>query len=260
MTTDKDSTTFKISLSWTSLTASEGLKISRKPPTPRRSPNGGSAEFQSVSRSYESKYNIEQIAAKTGKSPAYIAQRVKLTELVPVAVYAFYSDEIGVGHALLLAKLPTDKQEEALISCFQEEWSASRDRKAKRILLPARTLQSWIEQNILLLLKGAPFDKREAHLVAIAGSCVDVRSGQDTISSCFPTSEKDACTDPSCYQVKVGAHVAKLFMRSRSVSRSARPMASNRKAARSCAQPVHRHSRRETEDEGRSQAARIQGV
>src|ERR1700694_5356146 len=42
MTTDKDSTTGKNPSSWTSLTASEGLKINRKPATPRRSPAGGS--------------------------------------------------------------------------------------------------------------------------------------------------------------------------------------------------------------------------
>ena len=158
----------------------------------------------------EPKYSVEQIAAKTGKSPAYIAQRLKLTELVPVAVDAFYAEEIGVGHALLLAKLPADKQEGALTACFQEEWSASRDRKAKRILLPVRTLQTWIEQNILLLLKDAPFDKKDAHLVAIAGGCVDCpkRTGHNKLLF-TDLGKQDACTDPSCYQAKVDAHVAK---------------------------------------------------
>ena len=35
--------------------------------------------------------------------------------------------------------------------------------RAKRILLPVRNLQFWIERNILLFLKDAPFDKRDAH-------------------------------------------------------------------------------------------------
>jgi ParB family chromosome partitioning protein len=56
------------------------------------------------------KYSIEQIAAKLGKSPVFVASRLKLTDLVPVAVEAFYADEIGVGHSLLLAKLPADQQ------------------------------------------------------------------------------------------------------------------------------------------------------
>jgi ParB family chromosome partitioning protein len=158
----------------------------------------------------EPKYSIEQIAAKTGKSPTYIAQRLKLAELSAPVVEAFYADEIGVGHALLLAKLPADHQEEALKECFQEEWSSSRDRKAKRIVLPVRHLQAWIEQNVLLLLKDAPFDKRDAHLVAIAGSCVDCskRTGHNKLLF-SDLGKQDACTDPSCYQAKVNAHVAK---------------------------------------------------
>lgn len=158
----------------------------------------------------EPTYSIEQIAAKTGKSPAYVAQRVKLTELTEAVIEAFYRDEIGVGHALLLAKLPADKQDEALQACFREDWAATSERKAKRILLPVRSLQTWIEQNILLLLKDAPFDKREAHLVAIAGSCVDCpkRTGHNKLLFA-DLGKQDACTDPSCYQAKVDAHVAK---------------------------------------------------
>jgi len=155
-------------------------------------------------------YSIEQIAAKTGKQPAFVAARLKLIDLVPAAVEAFYRDEIGVGHALLLAKLPADQQEHALSACFREDWGASSDRKAKRILLPVRSLQFWIEQNVLLLLKDAPFDKRDAHLVAIAGSCVDCpkRTGHNKLLF-SDLGKQDACTDPSCYQAKVGAHVAK---------------------------------------------------
>ena len=158
----------------------------------------------------EPKYSIEQIAATTGKNPSYIAQRMRLTELSAPVVEAFYAEEIGVGHALLLAKLPADKQEAALTACFQEEWSASRNRKSKRILLPVRNLQIWIEQNILLVLKDAPFDKRDEHLVAIAGSCVDCpnRTGHNKLLFA-DLGKQDACTNPSCYQAKVDAHVAK---------------------------------------------------
>jgi ParB family transcriptional regulator, chromosome partitioning protein len=158
----------------------------------------------------EPKYSIEQIASKIGKPPAYVATRLKLTELAEVVVEEFYREEIGVGHALLLAKLPLDKQEEALKECFQEEWSATRDRKAKRIILPVRHLQAWIEQNILLVLKDAPFDKKDAHLIAIAGSCVDCpkRTGHNKLLFA-DLGKQDACTDPNCYQAKVDGHLAK---------------------------------------------------
>jgi ParB family chromosome partitioning protein len=75
-----------------------------------------------------------------------------------------------------------------------------------------RSLQFWIEQNVLLFLKDAPFDKREAHLVAIARSCVDCpkRTGHNKLLF-SDLGKQDACTDPSCYQAKVDAHVAKLI-------------------------------------------------
>jgi ParB family transcriptional regulator, chromosome partitioning protein len=53
----------------------------------------------------EPKYTVEQLAAKIGKTPSFVASRVRLTELIAPAVEAFYAEEIGVGHALLLAKL-----------------------------------------------------------------------------------------------------------------------------------------------------------
>jgi ParB family chromosome partitioning protein len=157
----------------------------------------------------EPKYSIEQISARTGKSPAYVAARLKLTELAPVVVEAFYREEIGVGHALLLAKLQPDQQEQALAACFREDWGTGKQ-KAKGILLPVRNLQFWIEQNILLILKDAPFDKRDAQLVSTAGSCVDCpkRTGHNKLLFA-DVSRQDACSDPNCYGSKVSAHVAK---------------------------------------------------
>jgi ParB family transcriptional regulator, chromosome partitioning protein len=165
--------------------------------------------FRALLNLDEPKYSIEQIAARTGKSPAYIAARLKLTELAPVVVEAFYREEIGVGHALLLAKLQPDQQEQALAACFKEDWSAG-GQKAKRILLPVRSLQFWIESNILLVLKLAPFDKRDAQLVPAAGSCVDcpMRTGHNKLLF-SDLGKLDACTAPTCYQAKVDAHVAK---------------------------------------------------
>jgi ParB family chromosome partitioning protein len=154
------------------------------------------------------KYSIEQIGAKVGKSPAYVAQRVRLTELSETAVAAFYAEEIGVGHALLLAKLQPGQQEQALSACFREEWSGAGN-KAKRILLPVRHLQHWIEHNILLHLKQAPFDKRDAQLVPAAGSCMECpkRTGHNRLL--FADVREDACTDPACYAAKLEAHVQK---------------------------------------------------
>jgi len=68
----------------------------------------------------EPTYTVEQIAAKVGKTPAYITTRLKLTDLCDEAAAAFYQDHVGVGHALLLAKLPSEQQIPALRACFKE--------------------------------------------------------------------------------------------------------------------------------------------
>jgi ParB family chromosome partitioning protein len=158
----------------------------------------------------EPKYSIEQIAARVGKQPSFVASRIRLIDLVPAAVEAFYANEIGVGHALLLAKLPADQQEQALSACFKEVYNGSQN--PVRILLPVRNLQFWIESNVLLVLKDAPFDKRDVQLVPTAGSCADCpkRTGHNKLLFGDDFGKhNDQCTDPKCYQTKLAAHIAK---------------------------------------------------
>ena len=158
----------------------------------------------------EPKYSIEQLGARVGKSAVFIASRLKLIDLVPVAVDAFHANEIGVGHALLLAKLPADQQEQALSACFKEAYNGSQN--PARILLPVRNLQFWIETNVLLILKDAHFDKRDAQLVPTAGSCADCpkRTGHNKLLFGDDLGKQgDQCTDPRCYNAKLAAHVAK---------------------------------------------------
>src|SRR5258708_16344875 len=157
----------------------------------------------------EPKYSIEQIAAKVGKHPSFVAARIRLTELAPPVIEAFYASEIGVSHALLLAKLPADQQGEALSACFKEVYNGAD--KAARILLPVRNLQFWIESNVLLVLKDAPFDKRDAQLVPAAGSCADCakRTGHNKLLFGDDLGRQGyRCVDPKCYQSKIAAHVA----------------------------------------------------
>jgi ParB family chromosome partitioning protein len=164
--------------------------------------------FAALMRLDEPKYNIEQIAAKVGKAPAFVLARLKLVELVPAVVEAFTQDEIGLGHALLLAKLQSEQQEETLTACYQEQYGGPN--KAKRILLPVRQLQQWIERNVLLELASAPFSKDDAQLVPEAGACLDCpkRTGHNTqLFAEIGAGHPDSCSDPKCYAAKVDAHV-----------------------------------------------------
>jgi ParB family transcriptional regulator, chromosome partitioning protein len=163
--------------------------------------------FAALMRLEDPQCSVEQIGAKCGKSPSYVASRLRLTELAPAAVEAFAKDEIGVGHALLLAKLPPGQQEEALAACWQESYTNGS--KAKKILLPVRHLQQWIEHNILLELAAAPFSKEDATLVSEAGSCLDCpkRTGHNVLLFEGIGIEHDSCSDPNCYSQKLDEHV-----------------------------------------------------
>jgi ParB family chromosome partitioning protein len=166
--------------------------------------------FAALLRLDEPKYSIEQVSARVGKSPSFVASRLKLIDLVPTVVEAFYGNEIGVGHALLLAKLPADQQQQALSACFKEVYNGSQ--KPARIVLPVRSLEFWIETNVLLVLKDAPFDKRDAELVPSAGSCADCpkRTGHNKLLFGDDLGRQgDRCVDPACYQAKLSAHIAK---------------------------------------------------
>ena len=110
----------------------------------------------------------------------------------------------------MLAKLQPAQQEQALSACYKEVYNGGA--KPTLVLLPVRNLQFWIDTNILLLLKDAPFNKRDAQLVPSAGSCADCpkRTGHNKLLFGDDLGKHgDQCTDPSCYQAKMDAHVAK---------------------------------------------------
>ena len=60
------------------------------------------------------KYTVEELAKRLGKSPSYVYQRVKLTELTPVAAKALTERKITPGHAILIARLEPGIQAEAV--------------------------------------------------------------------------------------------------------------------------------------------------
>jgi ParB family chromosome partitioning protein len=152
-------------------------------------------------------YDINSLAAKAGKNPAFIAQRLKLVELLPSIAEAFLADQIGVGHALEIAKLPQAEQQRVFDAAFRAVWNGG---KESRVVLPLRDFTAWIEQNILLSLDSVPFDKNDATLVPQAGSCAECpkRTGFNTLLF-GDTSQRDQCSDAACFNNKLSRFVEK---------------------------------------------------
>jgi len=150
-------------------------------------------------------YTVEMVAAQVGKSPSYVKGRVSLTELIPAAQTAFYEGKLTVTHALEIARLQPNDQERAMMECFpghRSTGSILKDRKAEA--LTVRQLREWIEREIHLDLKNAPFDTEDVTLLPAAGACsaCPKRTGNNPLL--FPEiRNKSLCTDPTCYQAKI---------------------------------------------------------
>jgi ParB family chromosome partitioning protein len=146
-------------------------------------------------------HDVSSIASRLGKSTAYVLQRIRLIELEPSIAEAFLADQIGVGHALEIAKLPQPQQLKAFDAAFRTVWNGG---KESRVVLPLRDFTAWIEQNILLSLDHVPFDKNDATLVPEAGSCAECpkRTGFNTLLF-GEMSQRDQCSDAACYNNKL---------------------------------------------------------
>ena len=150
-------------------------------------------------------YNIAHIAARSGKTEAFIYGRLKLADLIPPVADAFLKDEITIGHALLIAKLQASQQQETFAAAFRGMWTSEGN---SQVLIPVRELSAWIESNILLQLESVPFDKQDETLVPEAGSCVNCPKRTGFNKLLFADVRKDSCTDPQCFRAKVDAHIA----------------------------------------------------
>ena len=161
--------------------------------------------FRSLLELKDPAYSPATIAARCGKSEAYLHGRIKLTELIPPIAEAFLADRIGMGHALLIAKLPAAQQQAAFAAAFRSMWTSDGN---QQVLIPVREMAAWIESNILLELASAPFSKQDENLVPEAGACTNCpkRTGFNTLL--FSDVRKDSCTDPACFRAKLDAHVA----------------------------------------------------
>jgi ParB family chromosome partitioning protein len=135
-------------------------------------------------------YNIAHIAARSGKSEAYIYGRLRLADLIPPVAEAFLKDKIAIGHALLIAKLPASQQQEAFTASFRGMWTSEGN---SQILIPVRELVAWIESNILLQLASAQFDKQDETLVPGAGSCGNCPKRTGFNKLLFAEVRKDSC-------------------------------------------------------------------
>ena len=157
--------------------------------------------FKSLLELGEPAYSIATIASRAGKSEAYVYGRIRLADLIPPVAEAFLKDQITIGHALLIAKLPDLATAEAFSALLFGGFVDKR-RATARVLIPVRELAAWIESNILLQLASAPFDKQDetprsrSRVVRQLSEANRIPIQQTTLPG---RAKKDSCTSPDCF-------------------------------------------------------------
>jgi ParB/RepB/Spo0J family partition protein len=146
----------------------------------------------------EKAYTVEDIAARVGKSKAYVYGRMKLLALGKAAREAFYAGGLTASTALLVARIPgAELQVQALERLVPEEGEDPLSfREAARI----------VHDGFMLDLAGAPFATADAGLVKKAGPCATCPKRTGSQPDLFSdVSSGDVCTDPACFKAKVDA-------------------------------------------------------
>lgn len=144
-------------------------------------------------------YDVQRLADKMGRSPSYVAQRLKLCELGKEARAALDKGTISLGVALLVARVPASLQQQALEDIEDEKdygTGLPTVDEAKKLL----------EHRYLLRLDRAPFDITDGKLVPAAGACTACPKRTGAQRELFPdVKSADLCTDLVCHRGKLDA-------------------------------------------------------
>jgi ParB/RepB/Spo0J family partition protein len=146
---------------------------------------------------------VRNLADKIGKPEAYVLRRLELCDLVPVARESFLQNNITIGHARLISRLPADRQEWALRECFHEDWQT----KVPELVTVAE-LKRELKREQGEDLSKAPFDLEDETLKRDAGPCTTCPRCTGTQRSLLADdTAEQLCLDRSCYSQKLNAHI-----------------------------------------------------
>lgn len=116
--------------------------------------------FKQLLEANPDKYSAATIATKVGMSPGWVWDRLKLLDLVPEAQTLLETGRIGIGHAIILARLKPEHQEKAIDTDSGGLWTdagetlnlddASYDKDPYQDVKPVtvRELEAWIAQHV----------------------------------------------------------------------------------------------------------------
>lgn len=152
-------------------------------------------------------YSAEDLAAKVGKSKAYIYARMKLCALGPDGRKAFYAGKLSASVALLIARIPGDALQKEAVKELTQHLEAGAQ-------AGFRSSSEHLQRRYMLRLKEAPFDLKHLYFRAstaepigpACGECPKRTGNQPELFA--DVQGADVCTDPQCFGDKKLAHFA----------------------------------------------------
>lgn len=155
--------------------------------------------------------NADGVAAKIGKSRAYVYSRTKLLDLGVDGRTALREGKIDASRAILIARIPDSKLQLKALEYATTPQGYPADNPSVRVL------QNWLKDNVMLKLEHAIFDIKDSRLVADAGNCTACPKRTGANPDLFiDVGSADICTDPACFHGKEQAHRNQMFKKAES--------------------------------------------
>lgn len=158
-------------------------------------------EAQAIGQLQSQAMTVNQVAARLGKSRAFVFGRIKLLSLIPDFQELFVANRISLQTALEIAVLSPESQQEF----FNEQCNGWKQNK--NFLL---SNLSYYLRHYRCDLKRAPFDPADKELVRDAGACTNCPFNSALLKSLFPEMAKESiCTNRECYRNKSNTHYSR---------------------------------------------------
>lgn len=146
---------------------------------------------------------VDELAARVGKSPSAVRQRLKLLQLGDAARQALADGKITVTVALQLAGLPNADDQARATADIVRGWGGEP--------FTARAAADYIHRTYHLDLARAPFAVDDGALLPAAGACSACPKRTSAHPDLFEGARTgDHCTDGACWRSKEDAHRARI--------------------------------------------------
>ncbi|MEJ0080837.1 MAG: ParB/RepB/Spo0J family partition protein [Puia sp.] len=155
-------------------------------------------EAQAIGQMQKTGKNINEIAARLGKSKQFVYSRLKLLTLIESLQEMFLADKFTILEAFEIASISQDSQAE-FFNAYCTGWRDQKDFDLDNL--------SYALSQFKYDLKEAPFNTKDKELIPEAGACTGCPSNTASLKTLFPEFAKHAvCTSKSCYHRKCDAY------------------------------------------------------